>query len=127
MAGVTTFCSRPCRTGIASSIYAQAFGTTNEFQFHTIENDAPYLFDQPHRLRASLIYEKNVAANYFGLGALSLRRLSFPESGERFASQNDHTDSAPQDRYVGRIVAPTTLEVRSRSTNSRPGSSASAS
>lgn len=62
--------------------YAQAFFTTNGYQFHTLDYDAPYLGDTPYRLRASLIYEKNIAANYFGLGDASLGRLTFPGAGK---------------------------------------------
>lgn len=73
--------------------YAQAFFTTNGYQYHTVDYDGPYLDDLPIRLRASLIFEKNIAANYYGLGERSLGRLSFPGSTERFASQSDYTDA----------------------------------
>ncbi|MBA3376580.1 MAG: BamA/TamA family outer membrane protein [Actinobacteria bacterium] len=73
--------------------YAQAFFTTNGYQYHTLDYDAPYLGSSPFRLRASLVYEKNIAANYFGLGERSLGRLSFPGSGERYASQSAYTDA----------------------------------
>lgn len=73
--------------------YAQAFFTTNGYQYHTVDYDAPYLGSTPFRLRASLIYEKNIAANYFGLGDRSLGRLSFPGSPDKFASKSDYTDA----------------------------------
>ena len=73
--------------------YAQAFFTTNGYQYHTLDYDAPYLASTPFRLRASLIYEKNIAANYFGLGDRSLGRLSFPGSSDKFASTTDYTDA----------------------------------
>ena len=73
--------------------YAQAFFTTNGYQYHTLDYDAPYLGGTPFRLRASLVYEKNVAANYFGLGDRSLGRLSFPGSPDKFASKSDYTDA----------------------------------
>jgi hypothetical protein len=72
-------------------LYGQAFFTTNGYQFHTIDLDAPYLADLPLRLRASLVYEKNTAANYFGLGDRSLSRLAFPGSSDHFASMSDYT------------------------------------
>ena len=72
--------------------YAQAFFTTNGFQYHTLDYDAPYLGGSPFRLRASFVYEKNIAANYYGLGSRSLGRLSFPGSTERFSSQSALTD-----------------------------------
>ena len=74
-------------------LYAQAFFTTNGLQYHTLDYDAPYLEGTPLRLRASLVYEKNVAANYFGLGDRSLGRLTFPGSTDKFASTSDYTDS----------------------------------
>ena len=49
-------------------LYAQAFFTTNGYQYHTLDYDAPYLKGSPFRLRAALIYEKSTAANYYGLG-----------------------------------------------------------
>ena len=73
--------------------YAQAFFTTNGYQYHSLDYDAPYLAGLPLRLRANLAYEKNIAANYFGLGSRSLGRLSFPGSPERFASQSEYTDA----------------------------------
>lgn len=73
-------------------LYAQAFFTTNGYQYHTLDYDAPYLKGTPYRLRAALIYEKNTAANYYGLGERSLGRLSFPGSSERYASLSDYTD-----------------------------------
>ncbi|HSO34934.1 MAG TPA: DUF5982 domain-containing protein [Labilithrix sp.] len=73
-------------------LYAQLFFTTNGYQYHTLDYDAPYLRGSPFRLRASLIYEKNIASNYFGLGERSLGRLSFPGSRERYASLSDYDD-----------------------------------
>ena len=73
--------------------YAQAFFTTNGYQYHTLDYDAPYLADLPIRLRASLVYEKNIAANYFGIGDRSLGRLRFPGSADKFASQSDYTEA----------------------------------
>ena len=73
--------------------YAQAFVTTTGYQYHTLDYDAPYVADQPFRLRASLVYEKNIAANYFGVGERSLGRLRFPGSDEKFFSQSDYTDA----------------------------------
>jgi outer membrane protein assembly factor BamA len=43
-----------------------------------------------------LIYEKNIAANYFGLDDRSLGRLTFPGSPEKFASVSDYTDALRQ-------------------------------
>jgi hypothetical protein len=74
-------------------LYGQAFFTTNGYQYHTIDYDAPYLADLPIRLRASLIYEKNIAANYFGIGDGSLGHLAFPGSPDTFTTQSSYTDA----------------------------------
>lgn len=73
--------------------YAQAFFTTTGRQYHTLDFDAPYVQSSPYRLRASFVYEKNIAANYFGVGARSLDRLSFPGSTERFARLDEYTSA----------------------------------
>ena len=81
--------------------YAQAFFTTNGYQYHTLDYDAPYLGDRPLRLRASLIFERNIAANYYGLGERSLDRLSFPGSSERYATLSNYQEALRQVRPDG--------------------------
>jgi hypothetical protein len=82
-------------------LYGQAFITTNGYQFHTIDYDAPYLHDAPVRLRASAYFEKNIAANYFGVGARSMGRLAFPGSDSTFAQYSDYADALRQLRSDG--------------------------
>jgi outer membrane protein assembly factor BamA len=67
-------------------VYAQAFATTNGYQFHAFDYDAPYLGDSPYRLRASLYFERNTAANYFGRGAATLGPLAFQGATTTYAS-----------------------------------------
>jgi len=74
-------------------LYGQAFFSTNGYQFHTIDYDAPYLFDSPVRLRASIYYERNIASNYFGVGPRSLGRLSFPGDDKKFTALEDYTNA----------------------------------
>jgi len=82
--------------------FGQAFFTTNGYQYHTLDYDAPYLGDTPVRLRARLVYEKNIAANYFGVGPSSLGRLNYPgAAGQKFDSLSDYTDSLRQIRPDG--------------------------
>ena len=78
-------------------VYGQAFFTTGGYQFHTIDYDAPYLFRQPYRLRASLVFEKNTAANYFGTGPESLDRLRFPAQNRSYANYSDYTNALRTD------------------------------
>jgi outer membrane protein assembly factor BamA len=77
-------------------LYGQAFFTTNGYQFHTLDYDAPYLDDSPVRLRANIAFEKNVAANYFGVGPSSLGRLEYPGRGRSFSSMSEYTDALRQ-------------------------------
>ncbi|HEY8078074.1 MAG TPA: DUF5982 domain-containing protein, partial [Labilithrix sp.] len=73
--------------------YAQAFGTTTAYQYHTIDVDMPYVDREPVRIRASLVYERNPAAGYFGVGPSSLGRLSYPGQARDFASLSDYTNA----------------------------------
>ncbi|MBX3212237.1 MAG: BamA/TamA family outer membrane protein [Labilithrix sp.] len=82
-------------------VFGQAFFTTNGYQFHTIDYDAPYLADEPVRLRANVTFEKNIAANYFGVGPRSLGRLAFPGSARRFGSLGAYTDALREARPDG--------------------------
>ena len=83
-------------------LYAQVFATTNGYQQHVLDYDAPYLFDGPLRLRAQIYYEKNTAANYFGRGASTLGNLDFTAaSGRTFARFDDYTAALRQRRPGG--------------------------
>lgn len=77
--------------------YGQAFFTTGGYQYHTIDYDAPYLFRQPYRLHATLAFEKNTAANYYGNGPASLDRLRFPGQSRSYANYSDYTDALRAD------------------------------
>ena len=58
-------------------IYVQAFATTGGYQQHLVSFDGVYLGNTPYRLRATLAFERNIGANYFGVGEATLRPLSF--------------------------------------------------
>jgi outer membrane protein assembly factor BamA len=75
-------------------VFGQVFATTNGYQDHTIDYDAPYLGGSAFRLRASVYYERNKAANYFGRGASTLGGLSF--AGRTFATFDDYTSASRQ-------------------------------
>lgn len=81
--------------------FAQVYATTNGFQFHTIDYDAPYLGGMPFRLRATLAFERNNAAHYFGQGERSLSRLRFPGSPVKYATATDYDDALRQIRPDG--------------------------
>jgi len=77
--------------------YAQAFFTTKGWQFHTIDFDAPYLFDSPYRLRANVVFEKNTSANYYGAGERSLEPFRFPgQPGAEYARHSEFVTAISQ-------------------------------
>jgi hypothetical protein len=77
--------------------YAQLFGTTTAYQYHTVDLDMPYVDREPVRIRASIVFERNTAANYFGIGPSSLGRLAYPGApGRDFAKLSDYTDALRQ-------------------------------
>lgn len=92
-------------------VYAQAFFTTNGYQYHTVDYDGLYLGRSPYRLRAGVVYEKNIAANYFGRGTSTLGALAFPGASGSYSSMSEYTDAtgaiqpggatyARYDRYI---------------------------
>jgi len=69
----------------------QGFVTTHGFQQHLVDYDAPYLRGTSYRLRATIIYERNTSANYYGRGAATLAPLSFPGAGRTFSTMSSYT------------------------------------
>jgi len=86
-------------------VYAQAFFTTNGYQYHTIDYDAPYFRDDPIRLRAYLAFERNIATNYFGTGGPAMDRLSFAGADRTFAKYSDYSDAIRTIRPDGTTYA----------------------
>jgi outer membrane protein assembly factor BamA len=77
----------------------QVFWTTNGYQQHKIDYDAPYLFGSAFRLRAQVYYEKNTAENYFGRGSSTLNDLGFTAAGGRtYSDFGDYTSALRQIR-----------------------------
>jgi len=58
-------------------IFAQAYATTGGYQQHMLSYDGIYIRDTPYRIRATLMFERNTSANYFGVGEETLGPLSF--------------------------------------------------
>jgi outer membrane protein assembly factor BamA len=77
-------------------VYGQVFVTTNGYQQHTLDYDAPYLGGSPFRLRATVSYERNTAANYFGRGAATLGDLSYTGAGRTFGTFGGYTSALRQ-------------------------------
>jgi outer membrane protein assembly factor BamA len=80
---------------------AQVFVTTNGYQYHSLDYDAPYLGGSPLRLRATLYYEKNIAANYFGRGEATLGHLGFSGVPHTFGAFDAYTAALRQVRADG--------------------------
>ena len=58
-------------------IFAQAVFSTLGYQQHVLSYDGVYLGDAPYRLRAALVFERNINANYFGIGERALGPLAY--------------------------------------------------
>jgi outer membrane protein assembly factor BamA len=58
-------------------LFVQAYATTGGYQQHFLSYEGDAIGDSPFRLRATLIYERNTEANYFGNGASTLSDLSY--------------------------------------------------
>jgi outer membrane protein assembly factor BamA len=76
--------------------YAQGYATTGGYQQHVLSYDGFYVGDSPYRLRAVLTYERNVNANYFGIGTAALADLAY---GERTYSTYDAAVNAAGPKY----------------------------
>jgi len=72
-------------------VFLQAFASTNGLQFHWLDFDAPKIADTPYRVRAQLIYERNINQNFFGLGSRGLVPLAFPGSPKTYSSYADYS------------------------------------
>lgn len=62
-------------TPYAHRLFAQYFRTTRDYEYHTVNYDAPYLGGSAYRLRAVFEYEHETFANYYGVGDASLAPL----------------------------------------------------
>jgi len=68
--------------------FAQALHSTLGYRQYMLAYDGIYLGDSPYRLRAGLLYERNINANYFGVGERSMGPLEFQGHVHRsFAEQ----------------------------------------
>jgi hypothetical protein len=74
-------------------VFLQAFASTNGLQYHWLDFDAPKIGDTPYRVRSQLIFERNTASNYFGIGDQSLGKLSFPAISEQFTDFTTYSNA----------------------------------
>jgi outer membrane protein assembly factor BamA len=89
--------------------YAQAYVTTGGYQQHILSYDGYFVGNTPYRVRATLTYERNVNANYFGNGTSALANLSY--RGTRYATYDEAVSAAGAhyfhygyDRPQGQVV-----------------------
>ncbi len=82
-------------TSYLARVFVQVFASTRGLQFHWLDLDLPKLASSPYRLRAQLIYARNINNNYFGIGARSLAHLQFPGS-PAYASYSDYATAERQ-------------------------------
>jgi hypothetical protein len=71
--------------------FVQAYATTGGYQQHMISYDGVYLGNTPYRLRATIMFERNTNANYFGTGERTLRPLSF--QGRTYSTFDDFSSA----------------------------------
>ncbi|MDH5720026.1 MAG: outer membrane protein assembly factor [Spirochaetia bacterium] len=70
--------------------YVQYFHTTNGWQYHTINYDSPFFLNSIFSLKTSLVFEKNIASTYFGVGEETLDKLKEPYTGDIFESYKNY-------------------------------------
>ncbi len=63
---------------------AQAIFSTLGFQQHVLSYDGIYLGNSPYRLRAALAFERNINANYFGLGEIAMAPLEVKDASSPY-------------------------------------------
>jgi outer membrane protein assembly factor BamA len=57
--------------------YVQAVASTLGYQQYVLSYDGIYLYNSPYRLRTAMTFERNINANYFGVGARTMGPLEF--------------------------------------------------
>lgn len=82
------------RTPYRTQLYAQFFQTTNGYQYHEINLDAPYIGNSLYRLRTAFVFEKNTWANFYGTGSRSMNALGTDFTGgtktyDKYADYNN--------------------------------------
>lgn len=64
-------------TPYRNRFFVQGYATTGGYQQHLISYDGVYIGHTPYRVRATVMFERNTDANYFGVGQRTLEPLSF--------------------------------------------------
>jgi outer membrane protein assembly factor BamA len=74
-------------------VYAQYFATTNGVQYHELNVDMPYIASTRFRLMCDFIYNRELNANYFGLGSNTTKNRLTDRAGRTYAAYNDYADA----------------------------------
>lgn len=93
-------------------VYAQFFQTTGGWQYHTIDYDSPYIGDSLWRVRSSLVYERDSAKAFYGIGKNNQNTLSF--NGENYDTMADYTEA------IRKVNGGTTNALRNKYDFERP-------
>ena len=96
-------------------VFLQLFATTGGLQFHWLDYDAPAFAGSSYRLRGQLIYLRNKAQHFYGLGEASNGELSFRGAGQQFSKFSDYQRELDRVRPDG-----TTLSRYDEYDNERP-------
>jgi Omp85 superfamily domain len=78
-------------------LFAQAVFSTLGFQQHILSYDGIYLSNSPYRLRAAMMYERNINANYFGVGERAMGPFEFQGRAHRSFHEQTTAASVLQD------------------------------
>ncbi len=71
-------------------LYAQYFATTNGVQYHELNADMPYFMGTKFRIKSAFVYEKNLNANFFGLGAKNANKPLTDNLGKEYDKYADY-------------------------------------
>lgn len=82
-------------------LYLHLYFSTTALHYHTLDYDAPAVFDTPYRFRAALTYHRNPGRNYFGTGTASMDGLLVPGVEGSFKRYADYDKALRQLRPDG--------------------------
>lgn len=74
-------------------VFLQFFFTTGGLQFHWLDYDAPSFAGTKFRLRSQLIYVRNTAQHFFGLGEDAMGPLAYSGDPGAFDTYSEYQDS----------------------------------
>ncbi len=73
------------------SITVQGYATTLGWQYHFIEADMPYFLGTKFRIRTSVVYDKSLNSNFFGIGGAANSKF-VDRDGNQYDTYADYHD-----------------------------------